>query len=107
MCCVDSLEGAKAISDGFGQCSGAPPARLLIEAGMRHGRCGVRTVEEGLALARAIQSLPHVELHGVEGYEGLIVSDHASQDAAAVVGLPADRAAALRSLGLGSSVRGS
>jgi D-serine dehydratase len=82
---VDSLEGARAISDGFGHCSGAPPARLLIEVGMPKGRCGVRTVEEGLALARIIQSLPHVELHGVEGYEGLIVSDQADRDAAVVL----------------------
>jgi D-serine dehydratase len=82
---VDSLEGAKAISDGFSRCPGAPPARLLLEAGMARGRCGVRTLDEGLALARAIQSLPHVELHGVEGYEGLIVSDDAGQDAAAVL----------------------
>jgi D-serine dehydratase len=82
---VDSIEGAKAISDGFSQCSGAPPARLLIEVGRPHGRCGVRTLEEGLALARAVTSLPHVEIHGVEGYEGLIVSDHANHDAAAVL----------------------
>jgi D-serine dehydratase len=81
---VDCLEGAKAISDGFGKCSGAPPARLLIEMGMPDARCGVRTLEEGLALARAIQALPNVELHGVEGYEGLIVSDQADRDASAV-----------------------
>lgn len=83
---VDSLDGAKAISNGFARCPGAPPARLLIEMGMPHTRCGVRTREEGLALARAIKSLPRVELHGVEGYEGLIVSDHAGRDAAAVLG---------------------
>ena len=81
---VDSLDGAKAISDGFSQCSGVPAARLLIEVGMADGRCGVRTLEEGLTLARAIQRLPCVELHGVEGYEGLIVSDDAGQDTAAV-----------------------
>jgi D-serine dehydratase len=82
---VDCLEGAKAISDGFGLCPGAPPARLLIEMGMPHARCGVRTLEEGQALARAIRSLPHVELHGVEGYEGLIVSDRDDRDAEAVL----------------------
>ena len=82
---VDSLEGARAISDGFGACPGAPPARLLIEFGMSNSRCGVRTIEEGMALARAIPSLPHVELHGVEGYEGLIVSDQADRDSAAVL----------------------
>lgn len=82
---VDSLEGAKEISTGFAACAGAPPARLLIELGMPNARCGVRTVQEGLALARAIHSLPRVELHGVEGYEGGIVSDHAGRDAAAVL----------------------
>jgi D-serine dehydratase len=83
---VDSLEGARAISEGFGKCPGAPSARLLIEMGLPHMRCGVRSVEEGKTLARAIQSLPHVELHGVEGYEGLIVSDHAGHDTTAVMG---------------------
>ena len=81
---VDSFAGAKAISAGFSRVSGAPPARLLIEMGLSQGRCGVRTLDEGLVLARAIQSLAHVELHGVAGYEGLIVSDHADHDAAAV-----------------------
>ena len=80
---------------GFGSCPGAPPARLLIEMGMPHARCGVRTLEEGQALARAIQSLPHVELHGVEGYEGLIVSDQADRDATAVFELSADDRAQL------------
>ena len=83
---VDSFAAAQAISDGFRQTPGAPPARVLIEVGIAHGRCGVRTPEEGLILARAIESLTHVELHGVEGYEGLIVSDHAADDTAAVSG---------------------
>lgn len=82
---VDSLDGARAISEGFGNCPGAPPARLLIEMGMPNSRCGVRTLEQGVALARAIQSLPHIELHGVEGYEGLMVSDQADRDAVAVL----------------------
>jgi D-serine dehydratase len=82
---VDSFEGARAISEGFGKAPGAPPARLLIEMGMPNSRCGVRTFEEAQALARAIQTLPYVELHGVEGYEGLIVSDQADRDAEAVL----------------------
>jgi D-serine dehydratase len=82
---VDSIAGAQAISEGFSQCSGAPPARLLIEVGMPHQRCGVRTLQEGLELARAIQALPRVELHGIEGYEGLIVTDDAERDTVAVM----------------------
>lgn len=81
---VDSFTAAQAISDGFSQVAGAPPARVLIEMGVTNGRCGVRTLDEGLVLARAIKSLPHVELHGVEGYEGLFVSEHADRDTATV-----------------------
>ena len=83
---VDSFAAAKAISGGFSQIPGAPPARVLIEMGTAGGRCGVRTLDEGVILARALQSLSHVELHGVEGYEGLFVSDHADHDTAAVSG---------------------
>ncbi len=82
---VDSFEGAKAISDGFGQTPGAPPARLLIEMGLPNSRCGIRKLQDAVALARAIHSLPFVELHGVEGYEGLIGSDQADRDADAVL----------------------
>jgi len=52
---VDSIEGAKAVSDEFSKHSGAPPARVLIELGMPNARCGVRSLEEGVALAHAIQ----------------------------------------------------
>jgi D-serine dehydratase len=81
---VDGEAGARGISEVFAAAPDAPPARLLIELGMADGRCGVRSTDEGLALARLIRDLPGVELHGVEGYEGLVFSDHASQDAVAV-----------------------
>lgn len=81
---VDSAQGVRGISDIFAQTPDAPPARLLIELGMADGRCGVRSLDEGLFLARLIHDLPGVALHGVEGYEGLVFSDHASQDAVEV-----------------------
>lgn len=81
---IDSPQGAQAISDVFARFPDAPPAKLLIELGMADGRCGVRTLAEGMALARLVRDLPHVELHGVEGYEGLVFSDHAQRDATEV-----------------------
>jgi D-serine dehydratase len=81
---IDSIAAAEQISAGFGQVAGAPPARVLIEMGVPNGRCGVRSLAEGLKLARAIRALPHIELHGVEGYEGLFVSDNADHDTEAV-----------------------
>jgi D-serine deaminase-like pyridoxal phosphate-dependent protein len=81
---VDSIAAAEQISAGFSRVAGAPPARVLIEMGVPNGRCGVRSLDEGLTLARAIRALPHIELHGVEGYEGLFVSDNADHDTEAV-----------------------
>lgn len=81
---VDSPAGARAIAETFARTPRAPAARLLIEIGMADGRCGVRSLDAGLALARLIHDLPGVELHGVEGYEGLVFSDHARRDAAEV-----------------------
>jgi len=83
---VDSAEGARAISEIFARAPAAPAARLLIELGMADGRCGVRSLDQGLALARLIRDLPGVALHGVEGYEGLVFSDHAKQDAVEING---------------------
>ena len=83
---VDSAESVKAISEGFSQVPIAPAARLLVEIGMQDGRCGVRTLHEGLALARLIHALPQVELHGVEGYEGLIFSERSVQDSVEIEG---------------------
>jgi D-serine dehydratase len=81
---IDSIAAATQISEGFSRVTGAPPARVLIEMGVPNGRCGVRSLEEGLTLARAVRSLPHIELHGVEGYEGLFVSENADHDATVV-----------------------
>lgn len=81
---VDGADGARAISEIFSRSPAGPAARLLIELGVADGRCGVRSLDEGLALARLIHDLPGVALHGVEGYEGLVFSDHAKQDAVEV-----------------------
>jgi D-serine dehydratase len=87
---VDSITAAEQVSSGFSRVVGAPPARVLIEMGVPNGRCGVRSLDEGLTLARAIRALPYIELHGVEGYEGLFVSDDADHDAEAVSNYLAD-----------------
>lgn len=81
---VDGEAGVRAISDIFAAAPDAPPARLLIELGMANGRCGVRSADQGLELGRLVHGLPGVELHGVEGYEGLVFSDHAVRDAVEV-----------------------
>ena len=44
----------------------------------------MRNADDALALARAVKSLDRLVLRGLEGYEGLIVSDDATRDADAV-----------------------
>lgn len=79
---VDSAAGASQLDAAFAATDGS--AKVLVEIGMPGGRCGVRTVEQALALGRHVAGLKHVELRGVEGYEGLIVTSDAHADAVAV-----------------------
>lgn len=100
---IDSREGAEQIQQAFTACPEAPAARVLIEVGMTGGRCGVRTLEEAVALARAVAGMDRIELHGVEGYEGLIVSTDPGRDAAAVdayLALIGESVSAIRAAGL-------
>jgi len=43
---------------------------VLIEVDVGMGRGGVRSVEEAVALAQALDKLPNLRLDGVQGYEG-------------------------------------
>ncbi|MFJ3371358.1 amino acid deaminase [Pseudomonas sp. NPDC086251] len=50
---------------------------VMIEYGVVGGRCGCRSEEEVVALAKAINAQPALALTGIEGYEGVIHGDHA------------------------------
>jgi D-serine dehydratase len=61
-CLVDSIEL-------IGQLAGAPPLNVLIEIGKSGWRTGVRSVD---AMDAIIERLPpHLELRGIEAFEGL------------------------------------
>ncbi|MDU1661882.1 MAG: hypothetical protein E6861_20760, partial [Stenotrophomonas maltophilia] len=49
----------------------------MIEYGVVGGRCGCRSEQEVLDLARAIKAQPALALNGIEGYEGVIHGEHA------------------------------
>lgn len=51
--------------------------KVMIEYGVVGGRCGCRSEQEVLALAKAIQAQPALALCGIEGYEGVIHGDKA------------------------------
>jgi D-serine dehydratase len=57
---------------------------VMVELGFHGGRCGVREDADALALAEAVAASGQVCLAGIEGYEGLLVSDDPDADAVAV-----------------------
>lgn len=48
---------------------------VMVEVGVPGGRCGCRSLDDGLAVARAIRAAPRLGLAGVEAYEGLTAND--------------------------------
>lgn len=103
-CLVDSVAGVERLA---GRAAANPAGRaldVLVEAGYNGGRCGVRTVEEGVAVARAVRdAAPVLRLAGVEGYEGLLQTsppEGRDEAAAAVVGFVARLAGELDREGL-------
>ena len=81
---TDSLEGVARIAEQV-QASGlARPFPLLVELGFAGGRSGCRSQVDALAVARAVHKSPHLQLAGIEGYEGLLVGKDRKQDLIAV-----------------------
>lgn len=81
-CLVDSLEGVRQLNETG---AGKRPIRVLVELGVPGGRTGARTLEEGLAVARAVKASPQLNLRGVECYEGILVTQDPVADEAAIM----------------------
>jgi D-serine dehydratase len=61
------------------------PLQVILEGGFAGGRTGCRSLEEALAVARAVKAAaPHLSLRGVGGYEGLLRRPGAEESARAV-----------------------
>jgi len=83
---VDSLQGVERLSrevQAFGLARSLP---LLVELGMKGKRAGCRDPEEVMAVARAVSAAPGLQLAGIEGYEGLVVTDNRAADVEVVNG---------------------
>lgn len=81
---TDSLEGVQRMAEQVQAAGLNRPLPLLVELGFMGGRSGCRRQEDALAIARAIHQSPHLQLAGIEGYEGLLISKHRDQDLIAV-----------------------
>jgi len=72
LCLVDSHEGVEALRQGLRETPIGRPLPVLLEGGVAGGRTGVRSLEAGLVLARAIAGAPELALAGVEGFEDVV-----------------------------------
>jgi len=80
-CLVDSVDGVHRLERAA---QGRRPLRVLVELGIQGGRTGVRSLAEGLTVARAVKASPRLALRGVECYEGIIVTQDPAADEAAI-----------------------
>lgn len=77
---MDSEVGATAINNALSQSGIAEPISTLIDLDVGLHRTGVAAGEPVLALARHIDTLKHLRLIGVQGYEGHIQHLHERED---------------------------
>ena len=81
---ADSLEGVQRLAAAVAAQPLPRPLPLLVEMGIAGKRAGCRSLDEAMMVARAIAAAPGLQLAGVEGYEGLLVSNERRVDVLAV-----------------------
>ncbi|NML60376.1 amino acid deaminase [Massilia sp. RP-1-19] len=77
---VDSLDGVARLGEAAAAQALARPLPLLVELGLPGKRAGCRSPEQVMAVARAVAATPGLQLAGIEGYEGLLVSNDREAD---------------------------
>lgn len=77
---VDSEEGARAIDAAIGEAGVAERISTLIDLDVGLHRTGVQPGEPALRLARTVAGLEHLELIGVQGYEGHLQHIHGLEE---------------------------
>jgi len=77
---VDSVEGVRRVDALLRAYPPTSPLPVLLEVGVDQGRSGVRTIEDGVAVADAVAASEHLRLVGVEAYEGLVATDATERD---------------------------
>jgi D-serine deaminase-like pyridoxal phosphate-dependent protein len=77
---VDSEEGASAINEAIERSGVAEPIQTLIDLDVGLRRTGVQPGQPALQLARHIESLPHLKIIGIQGYEGHLQHIHGLED---------------------------
>jgi len=77
-CLVDSTEGVAALAEAALAANIGRPLQVFLEGGSTGGRTGVRDLETGMRIARAVKAAsPYLALRGIEGFEGLFAGTRA------------------------------
>ena len=98
-CLVDSAAGVEILAKAVQARRLTRPLQVLIEMGVAGKRCGCRSVEEAVALARCVkQQAPFLSLRGVEGFEGSISAPTPDETAAAVLAFAQNMVLAARQM---------
>ncbi|HJB11007.1 MAG TPA: amino acid deaminase [Candidatus Brachybacterium merdavium] len=71
----DSSRGVEIMHEALTAAGAQEQLSVIVELGAQDGRTGVRTLEDGLEIARAISASPALRLAGVGGYEGALAHD--------------------------------
>jgi D-serine dehydratase len=75
-CLVDSLDNLRWLLQALQQRPIGRPLQVLLEVGTPGGRTGVRSLDEGITLGRALrEAAPWIALRGVEAFEGIVGGD--------------------------------
>jgi D-serine dehydratase len=75
LCLVDSVNGVELLDAHLTAIEHERRLPVLVEMGHVGGRTGCRSVSEGVRVAIAARSSAHLELAGVEAFEGTVGSD--------------------------------
>lgn len=79
ICLVDSVPGVRRMDEHLKTLDSSTGIEVLVELGARGQRTGCRTYSEALTVAWAAQDSDHLELAGIECFEGLFLGEPESQ----------------------------
>ena len=80
-CIVDSEANVAQLAAATREANIGRPLQVFLEGGWLGGRTGVRDIETGLRVARAVKAAsPYLALRGVEGFEGLTPADRTAAE---------------------------
>lgn len=72
-CLVDSSVGVEILKSAGQEFAVGRSLQVLLEVGQKGGRTGVRSIAQGLEVARAVAAAcPYLALRGIEGFEGIL-----------------------------------